>query len=98
MSHGKNSGSLSSDNVSIRVRFREFQDCEESSTAAHAMSSGGTSLNRLDAFQPRVGIAELVLHHAEAVHQRQIEAAHFALVFAVAEIAERATGLQGAAQ
>ncbi len=46
----------------------------------------------LEALKAVGGVSELLEFYAEAVHEREIEAAHFAVVFAGVEVVQRAAG------
>ena len=53
---------------------------------------------RLKPLQPSLRIAELLQLHPETIHQRQVQAAHLAIIFAGIEIIQRTPGFKRAAQ
>jgi hypothetical protein len=52
----------------------------------------------LQPLQPSLRIAEMLQLHVVAIHQRQIQAAHLAVILAVLEVIQRASGLQRSAK
>src|SRR3954468_22901965 len=52
----------------------------------------------LKALQPRLGIAELFQLHSEAIHKRQVQATHLAVVFTLIQVVEGSTGFKCSAK
>jgi hypothetical protein len=63
--------------------YRGTDGREDPEADAHMLSS------RLKPLQPRLGIPELLQFHVETIHQRQVQAAHLTVIFAVLEVVQR---------
>ena len=56
------------------------------------------SILRLQARQPRIGVAEVIQLNAHPIHEGEVQAAHFPILRGLAQIIERAAGLERPAQ
>src|ERR1051326_4103051 len=61
-------------------------------------NSKGRPTGPLQILEAGLGIAEVIELDAEAIHERQVQAAHLAVVFTGVEVIQRAAGFERAAE